>query len=71
MKTSNKLLIGLILIIFLLITAMVGVLKYQNVPMPFEFKVKKTESSSFNSPEPNTASLVYFPIALILPRMKK
>ena len=71
MKTSNKLIIGLIFIVFLFITAFVGVLKYHQVPMPFEFKIEHSESSSFNQTEPNSASLVYFPVALILPLMRK
>ena len=68
MKTSKKLLIGLIAFIFLLATICIGILKYYQYPE--DPTMENSSSSSIYEMEPNTATLVYFPITLILPILK-
>ncbi len=65
MKTSNKLLIGLIAFIFLLATVFIGIIKYHQLPEGA--RMENTSSKSFNDLDSKTAYLLYFPRTLLLP----
>ena len=68
MKTSNKLLIGLILAIFLLATIFIGLVSYYQIPK--DATLEESTSNSYHQLDSNPAALVYFPVALLLPILK-
>lgn len=70
MKTSKKLLIGLIAFIFLLITLVIGAAKFYQISKEGGFSMEETSNSSIQQMEPTTISVVYFPVTLLLPLWK-
>ena len=68
MKTSNKLLIGLIAFIFLVATLWFGIMEYYQTPVDNLYE--KSGSSRFDQPELENVSLVFFPSGLLIPVLK-
>ena len=68
MKTSNKLLIGLLIFIFLIAAIFIGSLKYYQIPK--DATLEKTSSTWFQQSESESVSLDFFPSGLLLPILK-
>lgn len=68
MKTSNKLLIGLLFVMFLLVTIYIGLVKHYQIPK--DATLEKTSSNWFDQPESENVSLDFFPSGLLLPILK-
>lgn len=69
MKTSNKLLLGLIIALFLIVTIFMGVLKYYKLKQDDPFKQHQEQESkelSFLEGAGSRAP-IFFPVALLQP----
>lgn len=70
MKTSNKLLLGLILAFFLIATIFMGVVKYYHVTTNNKVEQnteKNTAELSFQQEEADSSTPIFFPVALLQP----
>ena len=73
MKTNNKLLLGLIVALFLMVTFVVGAAKYYGATAPNGRKQNSeqgTDELSFQQETSSKVSILYFPMALLQPPLQ-